>query len=219
MRVRAHNNVPLLLYKNLYRQYGPQHWWPGDSPFEIMVGAILTQNTNWQNVVRALDNINEKRWMDARILYAHRRSIARLVRPSGFYRLKSQRLIAFLDYFIGEYNGKIKAMKKKRTTTLRRELLSIPGIGFETADSILLYALGRPIFVVDAYTRRIGSRHGMFDYDTPYEDIRNFFEISLPKRASIYNELHALLVKVGKDLCKKNEPLCDSCPVQHMLPS
>lgn len=207
------------LFEQLYVQYGPQHWWPGDAAFEVMVGAILTQNTNWHNVVHALNNIKHAGYMDAHILYAHRRSIPRLIKPSGFYRLKSKRLVAFLDYFIKEYDGRIHAMKKKRTSVLREELTAISGIGPETADSILLYALERPVFVVDAYTRRIGSRHGLFEYDAPYDAIRNIFERSIPVRAAVYNEYHALLVRVGKEHCAKHEPRCDSCPVQHILPS
>ncbi|MBN2619839.1 endonuclease III domain-containing protein [candidate division WOR-3 bacterium] len=207
------------IFNRLYEYYGPQHWWPADTAFEVMVGAILTQNTNWHNVVQALNNIRYAGYMDARFLYKHRRSIPRLIRPSGFYRLKSKRLVAFLDYFIKEYDGRIEAMKRKRTGTLRGELTAISGIGPETADSILLYALGRPVFVIDAYTRRIGSRHGLYGYDALYDTIQSIFERAIPRRPSLYNEYHALLVRVGKEHCAKHEPLCDSCPVQHILSS
>jgi endonuclease-3 related protein len=207
------------LFKRLYEHYGPQHWWPADTPFEVMVGAILTQNTNWHNVGQALDNIRRAGYMDAGLLYAHRRSIPRLIKPSGFYRLKSKRLVTFLDYFIREYDGRIEVMKRKRTDTLREELTAISGIGLETADSILLYALERPVFVIDAYTRRIGSRHGLYEYDAPYGSIQSVFERAIPRRSSVYNEYHALLVRVGKEHCAKHEPLCDFCPVCDILPS
>jgi endonuclease-3 related protein len=220
MKSRTNDRKMLrFLFTHLYEHYGPQHWWPADTPFEVMVGAILTQNTNWHNVVQALDNIRHAAYMDAGLLYAHRRSIPRLIKPSGFYRLKSKRLVTFLDYFIKKYDGRIEMMKRKRTGTLRGELTAISGIGLETADSMLLYALERPVFVIDAYTRRIGSRHGFYEYDAPYDSIRRVFERAIPRRPSVYNEYHALLVRVGKEHCAKHEPLCDSCPVRDILPS
>jgi len=207
------------LYKVLFTHYGPQHWWPGDSPFEIMIGAILTQNTNWSNVEKALANIKAANLMDAHTLYGNRHRIMKLIRPSGFYRLKSKRLIAFLKFFMDAYEGQTDPMKTRRISDLRQELTAISGIGLETADSIILYALGKPIFVVDTYTRRIGSRHGLYDHDAPYDTIRCLFEESIPEEAPLYNEYHALLVKVGKEYCRKHEPLCDSCPVQRNFPS
>lgn len=207
------------LYKALYTLYGAQHWWPGDSPFEIMVGAILAQNTNWRNVEQAILNIKAARLMDVHALYKHRRRIAQLIKPSGFYRLKSKRLIAFLEMLLHKYAGRIEIMKSKKTMTLRRELTAISGIGNETADSMLLYALQKPVFVIDAYTRRIGSRHKLFDIDALYDEIRMLFEDSIPKQVTIYNEYHAMLVKVGKEHCRKHEPLCDTCPVQHIFTS
>jgi endonuclease-3 related protein len=207
------------LYKELYSLYGSQYWWPGDTPFEIMVGAILTQNTNWRNVERAIENLKEAAMMDPHALWQNRYRIAKLIKPSGFYRIKTRRLTAFIRSFIEEYDGHVDSMKRKRTNTLRQELTGIHGIGYETADSILLYALERPVFVVDAYTRRIGARHDLYESDVPYDVIRNLFENSLPKNVKIYNEYHALLVKIGKDFCRKNEPLCDACPVQRILPS
>jgi endonuclease-3 related protein len=179
-----------------------------------MVGAILTQNTNWRNVGKAIENIKEKKLLDPHHLLKHRRMIQTLIKPSGFYRLKSKRLISFLEYFIKNYKGDVQCMQTKKTEMLRNELLNIPGIGYETADSILLYAQKRPIFVVDAYTRRIFSRHGVFDYDKPYDEIRTFFESNLPRSARLYNEYHALLVRVGKEFCRKHEPRCDACPLR-----
>ncbi len=206
----------LRIYKTLYTTFGPQHWWPGDAPFEIMIGAILTQNTNWRNVSKAIDNIKNMELMDPKELLKHRRMIPELIRPSGFYKLKSKRLIAFLKYFVKNYNGVAREMKKRKTETLRNELLNIPGIGYETADSILLYANARPVFVIDAYTRRIFSRHRIIEYNQPYDEIRHFFESNLPRSVKLYNEYHALLVRLGKDFCKKNEPLCDTCPLHNI---
>ncbi len=194
--------------------FGPQHWWPGETPFEIMIGAILTQNTNWRNVSKAIDNIKNEGLLHPKELLKHRRMIPKLIRSSGFYKLKSKRLISFLEYFVTNYDGEINRMNETKTDVLRSELLSIPGIGYETADSILLYANGRPIFVVDAYTRRIFSRHRFFEYNRPYDEIRHIFESSLPQDVQLYNEYHALLVKLGKEFCKKNEPLCSTCPLR-----
>jgi len=204
------------VYNTLLKSFGPQGWWPGDTPFEVMVGAVLTQNTNWLNVSKAIDNIKRAGLLDPRKLLSNQSKVPHLVKPSGFYKLKGQRLLALCDYFIARYQANVKKMKKRNLTSLRDELLTIKGVGKETADSILLYALDRPVFVVDAYTRRIFSRHNYFLYDDPYDEIRLLFEHSLPRRSKIYNELHALLVRLGKTRCKKNEPLCNTCPLQHI---
>lgn len=210
------DNLIHRIYKLLYTSFGPQHWWPGDTPFEIMVGAILTQNTNWRNVTAAMDNIKRAGLLDPKKLLKNRRRIPRLIRPSGFYKLKTKRLCAFLNYYVNNYNGNTKNVNSQATEILRNELLAIPGIGNETADSILLYAFSRPVFVVDIYTRRIFSRHNIFDYDLPYDVARTIFEKNLPRRAQLYNEYHALLVKIGKEYCKKNEPLCTTCPLRNI---
>ena len=222
MSVRSsstHDVRVLPLYRALAAQYGPQHWWPGDSPFEIMVGAILTQNTSWRNVEKAIRNLKEARVMDPHILWENRRRIPRLVKPSGFYRLKAKRLVAFLEFYLTRYDGRMGAMKRRRTALLRRELLSVNGIGKETADSMLLYALNRPVFVIDAYTRRIGVRHDLCEQGAPYDAVQTIFERSLPRKVRIYNEFHALLVRIGKDQCRKNASLCDGCPVQRFFTS
>lgn len=207
----------LKIYNIFYKSFGPQHWWPGDTPFEIMVGAILTQNTNWKNVGKAIDNIKKAGLLNPEKLLKHRRMIPKLIKPSGFYKLKSKRLIAFLKYFLDNYNGEASRMNIKKIGIMRNELLSISGIGYETADSILLYANSRPVFVIDTYTRRIFSRHHMFEYDQPYDEIRHIFESNLPRRVKLYNEYHALIVKLGKEYCKKNEPLCNTCPFPNIL--
>ncbi len=203
----------MVIYRRLFKAYGPQHWWPGDSPFEVMVGAILTQNTNWQNVEKAIKNIKDAGLLEPVALFKNRFRIPELIKPSGFYRLKTERLIAFLKYYIEKYQGKIENLKYKETEDLRSELLAISGIGSETADSILLYALNRPVFVVDAYTRRLLSRHKVICNNATYDEIQKFFHDNLPKDARLYNEYHALIVRLGKQLCKKNEPVCHSCPL------
>jgi endonuclease-3 related protein len=214
LRRKKDSRLFLKIYKILYNSYGPQYWWPGDTHFEVMVGAILTQNTNWRNVCKAIDNIKKAGLLEPKKLLRHRRMLPRLIRPSGFYKVKSKRLIEFLNYYIKCYGGTIRKLKVQKTEVLREELLDIPGIGYETADSILLYALSRPVFVVDTYTRRIFSRHNIFDYDLPYDEIRLIFETNLPMDVKVYNEYHALLVKLGKDYCKKKEPLCCTCPIR-----
>lgn len=204
----------LTVYHDLYRSFGPQSWWPGDTPFEIMIGAILTQNTRWANVHRTLKNIKQEGLLSPHELLYNQDRIPQLIRPSGFYNVKSKRLIAFLEYFLGSYNGDIALMKQKDCTMLRNELLEIDGIGYETADCILLYALSYPVFVIDAYTRRIFSRHGFFPHDAPYDELQRFFHHNLPRQVELYNEYHALLVQLGKGYCKKNEPRCTVCPVR-----
>jgi endonuclease-3 related protein len=207
----------LNIYKILYQSFGFQQWWPGDTPFEIMIGAILTQNTNWRNVSKAIDNIKKANLLEPRKLLKKSKKIPRLIRSTGFYKLKTKRLIAFVNYYVKNYKGKVELIRTKKTEVLRKELLDVDGIGHETADSILLYALCRPVFVVDAYTRRIFSRHNIFEYHLPYDDIRFVFENNLPRSARLYNEYHALLVRLGKEYCKKNEPLCNNCPLQNIL--
>lgn len=211
------NTIFLKIYKTLYNSFGPQHWWPGDTPFEIMVGAILTQNTNWSNVKTAIEKIKKANLMHPKKLLAGKRKIPQLIKSSGFYRMKSKCLCAFLKYYVDDYNGSAKKLSAKKTNILRKELLAIRGIGLETADSILLYALGKRIFVVDTYTRRIFSRHKIITHDQPYDVIRETIEQNLPPSTKLYNEFHALLVKTGKEYCRKNDPLCDTCPLGTML--
>ncbi len=178
-----------------------------------MVGAILTQNTNWRNVSAAIEKVKRAGLMDPIGLRKHARRIPALIRSSGFYRSKARCLRAFLEYYVTRYDGRSEAFSGKRTSTIRKELLAIPGIGPETADSILLYALGRRVFVVDAYTRRIFSRHGLVEYDHPYDTLKRKIENGIPASVRLYNEYHALLVRTGKEYCKKNDPLCDTCPL------
>jgi endonuclease-3 related protein len=182
-----------------------------------MIGAILTQNTSWRNVSTVIKKIRAADLLDPKKLDANHRRIPALIKASGFYRMKSRYLKVFLRYYVGEYNGSVNRMKTKRTNILRNELLSLPGIGQETADAILLYALKKRTFVVDAYTRRIFSRHKIFGFEQPYEVIQKTIENNLPASTKIFNEYHALLVKTGKEYCRKNDPLCRACPLGTML--
>lgn len=205
------------IYTLLYDAFGPQHWWPGDAPFEVMVGAILTQNTNWTNVEKAIKNLKEANALTpVAIQRLSEAALAELIRPAGYYNIKAKRLKAFVDYFINRYSGSISKMQKLPTELLREELLSVYGIGPETADSILLYALDRPVFVIDAYTKRVLSRHGIMDASNPYDSFQRLFHESLPEDVKLFNEYHALFVRLGKEFCK-SKPCCEGCPLSPLL--
>jgi endonuclease-3 related protein len=202
------------IYRTLYRAYGPRHWWPGETLFEVMVGAILTQNTSWRNVEKAIQKLKNKGVLNAEGIHQLRKSqLAPLIRSSGYYRIKAERLKAFVDFLFENYDGNINRMGKERLKTLRAKLLKVNGIGPETADSILLYGLKKPIFVVDAYTKRILLRHGMISESPSYGEIQRLFMNHLPHNKRLFNEYHALLVHLGKTLCKK-VPRCDICPLK-----
>ena len=203
-----------LVYQRIFSSFGPQRWWPADSPFEVIVGAILTQNTNWSNVEKAIKNLKKAKVLEAKKLYRLSHSkLAGLIRPLGYFNIKAGRLKEFLRFFLQNYQGDLKKMKEKKGGVLREELLAVKGIGPETADSILLYALNRPIFVVDAYTRRIFSRHGFIKDDASYSQIQNLFMKSVKNDVELFNEYHALLVRLGKDFCLKSKPKCSICPL------
>ena len=212
-------------YKTLFKSYGPQEWWPAKTRFEVIVGAILTQNTNWANVERAIRNLKGASVLNPRRM--HELSIgelARLIRPSGYFNMKAKRLKAFLNHVFDNYgdkgghgNGNLDRFLKKKTDALRRELLSINGIGPETADSILLYAAEKPVFVVDAYTRRMLSRHGLIEENATYDDMQALFMDNLTHDEKTFNEYHALIVMTGKDYCRPKKPLCDGCPLKGFL--
>jgi endonuclease-3 related protein len=215
-----HDNVYRRVYRRLLEAFGPQQWWPGESPFEVMVGAVLTQNTNWKNVERAIDNLREADLLDPRALYdVPPEELEELIRPAGYFRLKTRRLRSLLQLLVERYDGSLEKMFAVDPATLRNELLGVHGIGPETADSILLYAGEIPSFVVDTYTHRILSRHGWIGFDADYHAIRDHMQSSLPEDVSLYNEYHALLVRLGKDYCRKSNPKCDQCPLAEMLPA
>lgn len=207
-------NLLMKIYLELYGAYGPRHWWPGESPFEVMVGAILTQNTSWRNVEKAIQKLKEKRVLDPPGIYRIQKSqLASLVKSSGYFRIKADRLKSFVNFLFKEYDGNIKKMGKERMGALREKLLGVKGIGAETADSILLYGLKKPIFVVDAYTKRILLRHGVISEEASYEEVQKLFMDHLPIDEKLFNEYHALFVHLGKTVCKKT-PRCDRCPIQ-----
>ncbi|MBX6423771.1 endonuclease III domain-containing protein [Thermosulfurimonas sp. F29] len=205
------------IYRRLFRHFGPQHWWPAESPFEVCVGAILTQNTNWRNVERAIENLKARNLLSPQALYELPEDLlAELIRPAGYFRVKARRLGEFVRWLVERYGGNLSALEEVDTGELRRELLTLRGIGPETADSILLYALGRPVFVVDAYTRRILLRHGLVTEEADYHEIQELFMENLPADPDLFNEYHALLVACGKHLCRSRRPRCGDCPLQEM---
>jgi endonuclease-3 related protein len=243
-------------HRALFQAWGPQNWWPARSRFEVIVGTYLTQNTAWTNVEKALANLRSARVLSVKgIRQVPLAELEQLIRPAGYFRQKAQRLKTFVAFLDREYAGSLTKMFASPTAQLREELLELNGIGPETADSILLYAGNHPVFVVDAYTRRILARHAIVPEDATYEDVRQLFENSLarlaepgfdserstqqlaagfpnaphpPSRMSqatrtaltqIYNEMHGLIVGVGKNYCKKSQPRCDGCPLQTFLPA
>ena len=202
-------------YRALLRRFGPQHWWPGETPFEVVVGAILTQNTAWANVEKAIANLERAGALTIESMEALREpDLAELIRPSGYYRQKAKKLKAFLAYLRRRHRGSLERMFRLPTRQLRRELLSIHGIGEETADSILLYGGAHPIFVVDAYTRRILERHEMIPAGASHQQIQQLFHQKVLPNAPVYNEFHALLVETGKRHCLKSAPRCAGCPLE-----
>ena len=253
----SHENQIRRYYDALYRAWGAQHWWPADTRFEVIVGAYLTQNTAWTNVERALANLRSAQLLSVEgIRQVRRARLERLIRPSGYFRQKAQRLKTFAAFLDKEYGGSLDKMCSQPTARLREELLALNGVGPETADSILLYAGNHPVFVVDAYTRRILDRHGIMPEKTKYEEIRELFQRSLESIANaqeigplnsappldsgfrgaahppsamstahrttlvqVYNEMHGLIVGVGKKYCRKAKAACEGCPLQPFLPA
>lgn len=206
------------VYRKLYQAFGPQHWWPADSPFEVIVGAVLTQNTSWKNVERALDRLRETGLLSATALYElPQEELAEAIRPAGYFRIKARRLKNLLEFIFTRYNGSLETMFETRLEKLREELLDVNGIGPETADSILLYAGQLPTFVVDTYTARVLKRHGWIEPEADYHAIKEHFEDRLKMDVNLFNEYHALLVRVGNRYCRKT-PKCDDCPLRTMLP-
>jgi endonuclease III related protein len=207
-------------YDILFAAQGPQHWWPGRTPFEIIVGAILVQNTSWTNVARAIENLRRAKLLNPRAIEnVPAPRLARLIRSSGCYRQKTKKLKNFVRFLRREYQGSLAKMFRAPTATLRDQLLAVIGIGPETADSILLYAGERPVFVIDAYTRRVLERHGLAPAKLGYEDLRQLFELNLAPDSTLYNEFHALIVHTGKHFCRPREPRCGQCPLHSLLPA
>ena len=204
-------------YRRMAAHYGPTHWWPGDSAFEIAIGAILTQNTAWTNVEKAIANLKRARLLSPRKMVACPvDELEAALRPSGYFRQKAKRVRLFCQHLIGHYRGSVVRMARRPLPELREELLALNGIGPETADDILLYACEKPVFVVDAYTRRILSRHGLVPPDIGYEPLRALFERHLDEDIHTFKEYHGLIVWTGKDFCRK-QPDCGACPLRPLL--
>jgi endonuclease-3 related protein len=211
----AKREVLLDIYRKLLKRFGPQHWWPGDTSFEMIIGAILTQNTAWSNVEKAINNLKAANALTpAKLHQIDIRSLAELIRSAGYYNVKTKRLKGFIDWLFDNYDGDIARLGALPLSQLREALLSVKGIGPETADSIILYALGKPSFVVDAYTHRVFSRHLFIpEEDVTYDEVKAFFEDTLEKDVALFNEYHALIVRLGKEFCKKTNPRCTDCPL------
>ena len=208
------------VYRRLFDAFGPQHWWPGNSPFEVIVGAVLVQNTSWQNVKRAIENLRQADLLQPHALYETPiEELEELIRPAGYFRIKARRLHALLTFLVERYDGSLDAMFATSVDVLREQLLGVHGVGPETADSILLYAGNLPSFVVDAYTYRVFARHGWIGFETDYHAIQDYFQSGLPDDVALYNEYHALLVRLGKDYCHKRAPKCGQCPLAGLLPA
>ncbi|MGA2065902.1 MAG: endonuclease III domain-containing protein [Thermoguttaceae bacterium] len=207
------------VYRRLLAAFGPQHWWPAKFPFEVVVGAVLVQNTSWRNVERAIGNLREAGLLEPHALAAlPEETLQDLIRPAGYFRIKAKRLRSLVHFLVERYGGSLEAMFATPPATLRDDLLAVHGIGKETADSILLYAGGLNVFVVDTYTHRVLARHGWIGFDADYDQIQEYFQGNLPEDAAMYNEFHALLVRLGKDYCRKAQPRCANCPLRELLP-
>lgn len=202
------------IYKKLYAHFGPQHWWPANSAFEVIIGAILTQNTAWSNAEKAISRLKKKKLLSPKKLYTTDVNIlAQLIKPCGYYNVKAARIKNFLAVLFAEFQGKLKLMFSLRSVSLRERLLEVKGIGPETADSILLYAAKRPNFVVDTYTRRFLLRHKLIGKEADYRQIQSLYEENLPRSLKMFNEYHALIVRLGKEFCRLR-PLCNICPLR-----
>ena len=207
------------IYRRLVRHFGPAGWWPGETPFEVCLGAILVQNTSWTNVERALECVRGAGRLSFEGLSALSAArMAALIRPSGTFRVKAARVRAFLDFLGSAYGGRVEAMRAEDPWVLRRRLLGVHGIGPETADSIALYAAGQPLFVVDAYTRRAFTRLGLLQSGAlGYDEVQRFFMDRLPRDAALFNDYHAQIVRLGKEICRPR-PRCGACPLETICP-
>lgn len=211
-------DILLKIYSSLYNYFGPLNWWPGDTPFEIMVGAILTQNTSWSNAEKAINNLKKENLLEPRKLYRiNQEELAQLIKPSGYYNIKARRLKNFVNIFVNDFEGSAKKMFSSDAGELRKKLLNVNGIGPETADSILLYAGKRPFFVVDAYTKRVFSRHKLISKDSTYYQIQEFFIKNLDRDVKLFNEFHAQIVMLGKTICTSKNPNCAKCPIDYLI--
>jgi endonuclease-3 related protein len=202
------------MFNLMLNHFGPQHWWPGEDALEMMVGAILTQNTSWSNVEKAIKNLKKKGILNVEALHnIHVSKLAEEIKPAGYFNVKAVRLKNLIRFIVERYNGDINNLFIENSDALREGLLSIKGVGPETADSILLYALERPVFVIDTYTHRILNRHGLADDQASYYELQELFTDSLAEDTGLFNEFHALIVRIGKEYCRR-KPLCNICPLE-----
>lgn len=203
------------IYKKLLNHFSKQNWWPAETEFEVIIGAILTQASAWKNVEIAIKNLKSEKILNPEgIKNIHQNKLKKLIRSVVYYNTKSKKLKEFINFLYKNYNGNLNPLLNQPKYKLRNELLSIWGIGHETADSIILYAANKPSFVVDAYTRRIFSRLGFVNDGINYENLKKFFESNLPEDLEIYKEFHALIVELGKNYCRR-KPICDECPISY----
>lgn len=215
--MKFNRRILLRIYKLLYAEFGPQHWWPGETKIEIILGAILTQNTAWKNVEKAIINLKGKNMLDInQLLAVSETKLAKLIKPSGYYNVKANRIKHFLHFLADNYDTSLEKMFSHDTPKLRNELLKVKGIGQETADSILLYAGRKPVFVIDAYTKRVLKRHNIINDTAKYEDMQALFTENLPKDIKLYNEYHALIVQLGKSICRAKVAMCEKCPIRRL---
>lgn len=202
------------MFDLMLNRFGPQNWWPGETVLEVMVGAVLTQNTNWKNVEKAIENLKTAELLSMEALHAVSMSdLAEMIRPAGYFNIKAGRLKNLINFVYESYEGDLAKLLNEETGSLREGLLSVKGVGPETADSILLYAAERPVFVIDTYTHRVLNRHGLADDQATYHDLQEFFMDNLPDDTRLFNEFHALIVNIGKEYCHR-KPLCDTCPLK-----
>lgn len=206
-------------YHALLDRFGPRDWWPAKTPFEVCVGAVLTQNTAWKNVVKAIDNLKSALLLDPIALAATSlEDLAEIIRPAGYYNVKAKRLRNFVDHLVEKYDGELDRLFSLPVEALRMELLSINGVGKETADSIILYAADKSIFVVDAYTKRVLHRHGLISENADYDTVQDLFHRHLPRDKDLFNDFHAQFVAVGHHYCRRT-PRCAECPLGHFRES
>ena len=203
----------LKIYQRLHESFGSQHWWPAKTPFEVIIGAILTQQTSWNNVEKAINNLKKEKLLDSKKLHEIKNEkLEKLIQSSGYYRQKTKKLKNFMNFLWENYDGILEKLFEQPIPKLRENLLSVNGIGKETADSIILYAANKPIFVIDTYTVRLINRLEITK-EKDYNKIQQLFQKNLPQDTQLFNEFHALIVKLGKDYCKK-KPRCDECPLR-----
>jgi endonuclease-3 related protein len=213
--MNSHKKKLNQIYSRLYKHFGPQHWWPADSAFEVMVGAVLTQNTAWANVERAIKNLKKANALSLnKIYHLPPKKLAQLIRPAGYFNVKAKRLQNLMDFLYNKCQRDLTRLFKKEIPELRQALLKINGVGKETADSIILYAANKPIFVIDAYTKRVLSRHKILDSSKDYDAFQDLFMQNLPRNARLFNEYHALIVRLAKDFCSNQKPKCVKCPIK-----